>query len=1334
MQMLDAQISSASFRIDNWTTDDGLPSHTVYDIAQTRDGFLWLATTGGLARFDGQTFDIYTSGNTPGLLTRVTGLFVGHADTLWVAQSGGYVGLVNGSVSASASGHISRHLAMDNSGRMWGLSAAGLLAESNGNLVVMADPGVQSVTRAGHARTTGAAYVGAWVRPLMWTDGSGEVWVRGRGGRLLQLRGERIDSIATSRVPLLVTYPARQELLFVRHRDSLSDVVDARDNVIATYPNTASSIPRLVDRSGRLWVTTVEGLDAYTAGSVEPLVRLSLPRGLRIGVLFEDREGNLWAGTTRRGLFRIKEVPFRVFTTAHGLRVDQVRRISRGDSGSVFVNVAGGVYRIAGDSAKLVRRLGDVLSPFHVDRRGTLWGRRGRNVIGYQGEGERIYSTVEPPIDFVEDTTAPGVIWFYDRNRVYRFTPYARPDSPITNVYEFDLAISRISIDHRGALWVGTNRSRTGEWGLARIHEQEIETFPTGDVRIEEIRSIRVDEDGVAWLGTYGDGIVRFEDGHVLKITTAHGLAENVASDILEDDVGNFWMSGNGGIHRVNRHELNALANREIDRVHGIQYGTSDGLLNPETSGTGAHKADDGKMWFPTLHGAAVLDPIKAIELERDAPLVRIEGITSRGDSITLTNPVVLAAGQRRFEITYSAVSLRDPDRISLEYRLDGLESEWNDAGTNRRATYATVGPGDYTFRVRAMNAGGVWSEQDATLRLAVAPFFYETLWFYAISGLLALVLAYLVYAYRIDRLKRRQAALELVVADRTTELREALDTVAAQATKLRSLDEAKSKFFANISHEFRTPLSLILGPLNDVREERHGRLTEKARRWIGQAITSGERLTRLVEQLLDIARLEAGALHLNAESADIVAFVRRSAEGFASLAEREGIEFRIACPPGEIGVHFDPDQMEKIVGNLLGNALKFTPVGGKVELRIALDKIEPGDFVTIEVQDNGPGIPSHHVTRIFDRFHQADDSPKNVRSGAGIGLSLTKELVELHGGTIMIASAEGEGSTFTVRLPITVADSAQLEGLASTETLAASQTEATSEPQGDSSWLADTSDAQDVTTVLIVEDNEELRLYLRDHLKDHYRVLEASNGKEALDIAREHVPDLVVSDVMMPEMDGNKMCDEIKSDSELDFIPVILLTAKASIESKLTGLGQGADDYLTKPIDIRELMVRSANLIHSRKRLRERFAIDNRPLPGLPVRKTEGFRSDTKTLLDKLDSVLADRFGDEDFEIEALAAAMNMSRSTLYRRLEAVLGRSPMEILMGYRLDQAKQWLIATDATVSEIGYGVGFKSVPHFCKRFRERFGHNPSSHRSNVTKTKTPAATAATPKNRP
>jgi signal transduction histidine kinase/CheY-like chemotaxis protein/AraC-like DNA-binding protein len=572
--------------------------------------------------------------------------------------------------------------------------------------------------------------------------------------------------------------------------------------------------------------------------------------------------------------------------------------------------------------------------------------------------------------------------------------------------------------------------------------------------------------------------------------------------------------------------------------------------------------------------------------------------------------------------------------------------------------------------------------------------------------------------------LHTRAATLEGVVAERTEALRDAKDrteqaliTVASQAARLRALDAARSRFFANASHELRTPLTLIDAPLQDLEEDHGHELPAGAAGQVHTARRAVGRLTRLVDQLLDVTRLEGGRLRFRPGPLDAIALLREQASAFVSVAIRAGVALDTELPDGGVPLLADGDQIEKVVTNLLANALHFTPRGGRVVLEASRDAA--AHELRIRVRDSGTGIPAEHLPRIFEPFFQGDDSPSGAGGGMGVGLALARELVELHGGRIEAESVPGEGSVFSFWLPLPKPGSVDPDTAVRPDAVRGAGEPppwtATLLPAygGDAAGTAEGSEADEIPTVIVVEDNDELRAYLRDSLALRYRVLEAGDGRAGLELARRVVPDLVITDLMMPVMDGGEFCRLLKADPELDFVPVLILTARADAGSRVDRLEEGADDYLVKPFQRRELLARIHNLIASRRRLRERFRGERRHLPVLAPPVVPDDAGD-RLLLEQVYRVLAEHVADEGFGIEQLARGMRMSRATLYRRLHALLPDSPGELIWRYRLEQAASWLNGTDASVAEVAYAVGFRSVPHFCTRFRARFGVSPAAYR--------------------
>ena len=555
-------------------------------------------------------------------------------------------------------------------------------------------------------------------------------------------------------------------------------------------------------------------------------------------------------------------------------------------------------------------------------------------------------------------------------------------------------------------------------------------------------------------------------------------------------------------------------------------------------------------------------------------------------------------------------------------------------------------------------------------------------------------------------------------------EAERAATRVEEQAEHLARLDAAKSEFFANVSHEFRTPLTIALGlltpwvegadtaeggPQNGLSHADPAALPDAARRDLRQVLLNNRRLLRLVNQLLDLAELESGTLALDRQRVDLRTALDGVADAFVGLAERRGVAFRRALPDGPVRAPADPDHLETILTNLLSNAFKHTPEGGTVTLRLVPDD----ETVRIAVADTGPGIPADEQEAIFERFRQAEGTSG---TGTGIGLALTRALAERHGGGVAVESTVGEGATFTVTLPRTV------EG-AGEAAASATDVDASLVPDGGADALGgdgvEGGDARvpdapapptdpDRPTVLVVDDHPDIRAYVRRVLAPAYRVVEAADGAEGLARAHEHTPDCVVADVMMPGMDGVDLLSALREDPATDFIPVVLLTARAAPADKQAGLDAGADDYLTKPFRPAELTTRIRNLIAQRMRLRERFQGEEAQGPpgaAEPEAPASPFLEDVK-------AAIRAHLGDEDLTVSTLAEAVGASRSKLYRKLGDATDASPGDLIWQVRLDEARRLLRAGEGTVSEVAYGVGFKSVSHFTNRFRERFDEPPSA----------------------
>ncbi|MEM6648065.1 MAG: ATP-binding protein, partial [Bacteroidota bacterium] len=716
-------------------------------------------------------------------------------------------------------------------------------------------------------------------------------------------------------------------------------------------------------------------------------------------------------------------------------------------------------------------------------------------------------------------------------------------------------------------------------------------------------------------------------------------MYDNSLHRILEDNDGRFWINTNRGIFWVQRDELNAYIAGERLLLTSVAYTEADGMRNQEGNGgvqSAGTRTADGKLWFPTLDGVVVIDPA---QVPLPMPQAVIESVRVEDVVRPLGNALVLTAKERDMSFALLGVEPNQPEDVHLQYRLVGYDETWHAAGAQWVATYTNLEPGTYQFEARA-GLGGVWSVP------VVKPFdrralFWETGWFYGLCGVLLMGMVYGGYRYRVRQLEAGQRRLEATVASRTSEIEAQKAQITEQARKLKQANALKSRFLANISHEFRTPLTLTFGPLDDALAGQYGRLPERARPHFERARQNGWRLLRLINQLLDLSRLDAGMNGLQAHRHDLVAFVRQRMAAFESLAAMHSVKLRMETEAPSIPHVFDAEKLETVVLNLLSNAIKFVNEGGAVTVHVARE----AEAAVIRVHNTGSFIPLEAQPHLFDRFYQVDGSATRRRDGSGIGLSLVHELVKLHGGEIAVASSADSGTAFTVTLPALPHDEATawVRGDGRSEQVAvelALPSRDVIEAMPEASAAVEEALPAPPTdgtrpVVLIVEDNADMRAYLRDHLATTYHVEEAEDGVAGLDVAREVVPDLVLSDVMMPRMDGFGLVAALKIDVQTSHIPVVLLTAKGEVDSKIEGLEAGADDYLTKPFNASELRARVANLIAQRRMLRTRYQAEVQAGPPSAV---VGLPAPDVAFLEQVEATVQAHLADELFGVEVLA------------------------------------------------------------------------------------------------
>jgi len=651
-------------------------------------------------------------------------------------------------------------------------------------------------------------------------------------------------------------------------------------------------------------------------------------------------------------------------------------------------------------------------------------------------------------------------------------------------------------------------------------------------------------------------------------------------------------------------------------------------------------------------------------------------------------NPIRYDNDKLVFEFT--STFFKDAENKTYRYKLEGFDKEWSHPSSNNLKEYTNLSPGSYSFRVKALNDYFVESPE-ATIDFTVnRPWYWNSISIpFYILGLG--VFTYFFSQWRTRNLKLKNLRLEEAVNSAVAETKR-------QAAEITELYKVKNQFFSNISHELRTPLTLILGPSTDMVDDEN--LTPKQKNELTFINNNAKRLLRLINQLLDLSKLEAGKLDLKVAQQNIVKFISTITESFDSMAISRKIRLKFHSDLKELYLFFDQDTLEQIIINLLSNALKFTKEGGKVTVSVN----KKDDLCKIEVTDSGIGINAEQLPYVFDRFYQADNSESREHEGTGIGLSLTKELVELHGGSITASSEPGKGSTFLITLPLGK-EHFQEHQLAKFTPIPKDKNVSKMEALIEEAEMEGPEVDEEV--ILLVEDNTEMRTYIKGLMLGNYAILEAANGLEGLNLAKKHVPDLIISDVMMPKMDGTELCQRLKKNEITSHIPIILLTAKASEEDRIKGLNNEADAYLAKPFNKAELRAQVRNLVLTRKKLQKRFSQSTLISP-----KEIAITSMEEQFLEKLVIEIENHIGDEHYSVEQMAQSMNLSRSQLHRKMISITDQTPSLFIRKYRLERAKQLLEKSAGRVSDIAFQVGFSSPSYFTKCFVEAFGITPKN----------------------
>ncbi|RDC56533.1 response regulator [Pedobacter chinensis] len=1019
------------------------------------------------------------------------------------------------------------------------------------------------------------------------------------------------------------------------------------------------------DNDNTLWIGTAGGLNHFnlnvnTSASYNVHIKNNTQPFNGVKSLSDDGRGNLWVGTLNGvSLFnkKLRKLKFIDLHSSHSKLSENLISCILSDGEGAWIGTNGGGLRYVlpnGQSPVLLTKASEerttVVSDNHKEQNKTKHFLTSNNENGLSDN----YITA-----LLKD--GADILWIGTQNGLNR---YHIKSNRILGVYQK----------------IGNKKYHLSKSNVLALFKDSKNRF---------------------WIGTEDGGLNYFDSQNqkFYVIDKQHGLNDNVIHAIVEDAQNNLWVSTDLGLSEIKIKKFELPFKKENLSI--TAYTTNDGLISNQFSNQAGIRLKGGEMVFGGINGLTIFHPEKITKNTTPPPIVITELLVNNSSLKAGTNSMCLlgpAAEIQNLELDYdqstlgikfAALNYINPYNNSYAYKLEGpgLADNWLVIDNQRVVNFTNLRPGRYVFSVKAANNDGVWSHEIKSLNIYIRPPLWLTWWAYLIYLVLLAAAAYTIFIFirNRERLKR-----DLYVEH-------------AHNEKLNELYAMKLNFFTNISHEIRTPLTLILGPLEKLIHEHTNADFSKTLLLIK---SNADRLMKLVTELLDFRKAEEGHLKIYCRCENIVPFCHQIYKSFESLALTRQIAFNFSAPPEPVFIYFDSNQLEKVIFNLLSNAFKFTDDGGEISL--AIDQVAENDhWIEITVIDNGRGIPENFKDRLFESFSQADDNATQ-HIGTGIGLAMAKNIVELHKGTIKATShqLEKNQTRFTVSLQKGNHHFSPSEILS--QTITSQSTPSIALPLSTEDQLFATSGyfGNKKYTLMIVEDNVEVRELIIDSLKVGYHTIDCSDGQIALDLLEKEMPDLIVSDIMMPNIDGIELCQRVKSSEATNHIPFILLTAKASVEHQLEGLGMGADAYLSKPFSLQLLQLNIRNLLRAQEVVRAKFSknILISPSDINAVTPEEKF-------IAKLMAIIERRMADASFDVLDLVDEIGMSRSVLYKKVQQLTNYAVADLIKEVRLKRAAQLLKETSFNINEITYMIGFNNRKHFSKEFKKRYRLNPS-----------------------
>lgn len=1347
------------YKYEALTTSDGLSQGYIYDILQDKDGFLWFATKDGLNRYDGYTFKVYTHDSyDPHSISNNTiyHLLQDSQGRLWVATDNGL------NLYDSSQDRFLRilHDPKNRNSLSGNKIMLPILELEDGRfLVAPQEKSLNLISLPDHFPKTDTAYTITHL-PLpthenldrLFKDANGKIWLTATENLYEFLPGTMttVWRKKINRISVTAANPGggvwTNNVYFSEFQDTMEYPLFTKD-----VAKGHGSFFLHDEANSRFWlgITDLEELhlfDTRTWKRGSPIdpdkTRLIQFSNITPTQMYKDRTGIVWMGTNGYGIRKYNSGSEIFKNYATGL---SIRRIIPFENDQFYIQGWGETRRLDLQGKTWTTPMDQALHRHHgflVGKDNTLWIHLQEShlrpspsveVVEHYDpvtKASRIYTI---PVDPAYDIIAPkledrqGHIWLMGfggrcivlNPKTGQHTKLAL-DTDTANPMLKSAEFTAIYEDADGIFWFGS------EYGLTKVNYDHDSAAPphvtwykanATDQTALNYSHVTCMVDDVTdknqlWVATKGGGLNRLDKttNQFVHITTRDGLCNNVVYGMLTDSKGNLWGSTNKGIFcllNLRKEEPGPWPFRHFTKAAGLQ----DDEFN-----TGAYaRLANGFLAFGGVNGLNIFDP-GAVLVDSTSNNIFITNLLIGNnavqpndeygilkESIEHTQSITLKNSQNFFTLEFSALDFRAPEQNKYRYQLEGIDKTWIDNGNRRNVTYSHLPAGTYVFKVQGSSSLGNWSDKMAEIKIKILPPWWQSWWAYLFYiSILGLALK----NYMTFRMNRAKLESELVFEHQ-------------EAKRIRELDSLKTQLYANITHEFRTPLTVILGMANQIKSNPENFMASG----LDMIARNGNNLLKLVNEMLDLSKLESGKMTLQLKNADFISFLRYNVESFQSLAATEQKQLHMLSDSDTLILAFDAEKMRQIITNLFSNALKFTPAHGNVYVSVSQEggAAQPDRKLVLSIKDTGIGIPENQIAHIFDRFYQLDNSQTRKAEGTGIGLALTKELVKLMNGTIEAKSppvGATRGTEFILHFPIFTIQDADAEPVFIPPYKVHDPIEIREE-EASPGFVESNTHNSGLPLVLLVEDNTDVVAYTASCLQD-YKIVVGKDGAEGYDIAIDAIPDLIITDVMMPYMDGFEMVDKLRRDERTSHIPVIMLTAKADIASKLEGIDKGADAYLEKPFHKEELLLRIKKLLEQRKLLQQYYSRQIGLVPGdeeknKPVPESGGIKNSENEFIKKIRQVVEANFSNSEFNVEKLCRLVFMSHSQLHRKLEALTDCSPNQFIRMVRLNKARELLADPSYSISSVAMESGYNDPSYFARIFKQETGLTPQEWRN-------------------